>query len=143
MMEQQFSHNLRQACALAPGSHVLMAVSGGADSVAMLRLFVSVRASFPLTLSCAHVEHGIRGKDSLDDLSFVRALCKRENIPLYAARVDAPGYARANGCGLEDAARTSSRWRITRAIRRRRCSCAHRAGATCAACARCGCGGDG
>lgn len=106
MMEQQFSHNLRQACALAPGSHVLMAVSGGADSVAMLRLFVSVRAGFPLTLSCAHVEHGIRGKDSLDDLSFVRALCERENIPLYAAHVDAPGYARANGCGLEDAART-------------------------------------
>lgn len=106
MMEQQFSHNLRQACALAPGSHVLMAVSGGADSVAMLRLFVSVRAGFPLTLSCAHVEHGIRGKDSLDDLSFVRALCERENILLYAAHVDAPDYAGANGCGLEDAART-------------------------------------
>ncbi len=106
MMEQQFTHNLTQACALAPGSHVLMAVSGGADSVAMLRLFVSVRADFPLKLSCAHVEHGIRGGDSLEDLAFVRMLCERENIPFYAAHVDAPGYAKANGCGLEDAART-------------------------------------
>jgi len=106
MMEQKFTKNLRQACALAPGGHVLMAVSGGADSVAMLRLFVSVREDFPLTLSCAHVEHGIRGEDSLEDLAFVGMLCERAHIPLYTAHVDAPGYAKANGCGLEDAART-------------------------------------
>jgi len=106
MTQQEFTRNLTEGCALAPRSHVLMAVSGGADSVAMLCLFAAVRDSFPLTLSCAHVEHGIRGGDSLEDLSFVRALCERENIPLYTAHVDAPGYAKTHGCGLEDAART-------------------------------------
>lgn len=106
MTQQEFTRYLTKDCGLLPHSHVLMAVSGGADSVAMLRLFVSVRESFPLSLSCAHVEHGIRGKDSLEDLTFVRTLCEQENVPLYWKHVDAPAYAKANGCGLEDAART-------------------------------------
>ena len=106
MMQQMFTENLKRMCALAPGSHVLMAVSGGSDSVAMLRLFVSVRESYPLRLSCAHTEHGIRGEDSMEDLAFVRALCAGLDIPFYARSVDAAAYARACGCGLEAAART-------------------------------------
>lgn len=106
MMQQEFTRNLAEGCALMPGSHVLVAVSGGADSVALLCLLASVRDSFPLFLSCAHVEHGIRGGDSLDDCAFVRALCGAKNIPFYMCGVDAPGYAKAHGCGLEEAART-------------------------------------
>jgi len=106
MTQQRFTQILGASCALSPGDHVLMAVSGGADSVAMLCLFASVRESFPLLLSCAHVEHGIRGEASLEDMAFVRELCREKGIPFFCTRVDAPSYARAHGCGLEDAART-------------------------------------
>ena len=105
MMQQEFIRSLTEACALAPGSHVLAAVSGGADSVALLCLFVSIRDSFPISLSCAHVEHGIRGEESLEDCAFVRALCEEKDIPFYTCSVDVPGYAEKNGCGIEASAR--------------------------------------
>lgn len=105
MTADEFSRRLLQECALEPGSHVIVALSGGADSVALLCLFLEIAGQYPLTVSCAHVEHGIRGKDSVDDLEFVRTLCREKNVPLYAAHVDAPAFSKAHGCGLEDAAR--------------------------------------
>lgn len=105
MTAEEFCRRLSQDCHVAPGSHVLAAVSGGADSVALLCFLLQVRDIYPLSVSCVHVEHGIRGEASRADLAFVRALCAKKNIPLYTANVDAPSYARAHGCGLEDAAR--------------------------------------
>lgn len=106
MTPDQFCLRLEKDCAVVPGAHVLVAVSGGADSTALLCFFEQARERYPLMLSCAHVEHGIRGEDSLEDLAFVRALCEEKAIPFYAESVDAPGYARSSGCGIEDAART-------------------------------------
>lgn len=106
MTPDQFCLRLEKDCAVVPGAHVLVAVSGGADSTALLCFFEQARSRYPLSLSCAHVEHGIRGGESLEDLAFVRALCEKMGVPFYASSVDAPGYARAHGCGLEDAART-------------------------------------
>lgn len=106
MTADEFCLRLSKDCGVAPGSHVLLALSGGADSVALFCLLLEARRHMPLTLSCAHVEHGIRGEASLEDLAFVRALCREREVPLYAAHVDAPAYARRHGCGLEDAART-------------------------------------
>ena len=106
MTEEEFSTRLSQDCGLLPGSHVLVALSGGADSVALLCLFLRAAEAYPLEISCAHVEHGIRGESSLADLAFVRMLCSRKSVPLYTAQVDAPAYSRSHGCGIEDAART-------------------------------------
>jgi len=106
MTPEAFRLRLAKDCAVPPGAHVLAAVSGGADSMALLFFFEQIRESYPLFLSCAHVEHGIRGGDSLSDLAFVRRYCEEKHIPFYARSVDAPRYARENGCGIEDAART-------------------------------------
>ena len=106
MTPEEFCLRLEKDCAVVPGAHVLVAVSSGADSTALLCFLKQAQAVYPLSLSCAHVEHGIRGADSLADLAFVRLLCGGMDIPFYAESVDAPGYARANGCGIEDAART-------------------------------------
>ena len=106
MTAEEFSRRLSGDCGVLPGSHVLVALSGGADSVALLCLFLQIADRYPIRVSCAHVEHGIRGEASLGDLSFVRALCEEKNIPLYTTHVDAPAYSRLHGCGLEDAART-------------------------------------
>ena len=105
MTADEFGRRLAQDCALAPGSHVLVALSGGADSTALLCFFLDMAERYPLLVSCAHVEHGIRGDASLEDCGFVHALCEEKNVPLYTAHVDAPAYSRAHGCGLEDAAR--------------------------------------
>ena len=104
-MQETFVGRLRGACAVLPGSHVLVAVSGGADSTALLCFFCEIRETYPISVSCAHVEHGIRGAASEEDMRFVKALCEQKNVPFYGGRVDAPGYARAHGCGLEEAAR--------------------------------------
>ncbi|MBR5302782.1 MAG: tRNA lysidine(34) synthetase TilS [Clostridia bacterium] len=105
MKADEFSRRLLSECALEPGSHVLVALSGGADSVALLCLFLEVAGQYPISLSCAHVEHGIRGQDSADDLEFVRVLCREKGVALYDTHVDAPAYSLAHGCGMEDAAR--------------------------------------
>ncbi|MBQ7052273.1 MAG: tRNA lysidine(34) synthetase TilS [Clostridia bacterium] len=105
MTPEAFRLRLAKDCAVPPGAHVLAAVSGGADSMALLFFFEQIRESYPLFLSCAHVEHGIRGEESLADLAFVRQHCAERHIPFYAQSVDAPRYARENGCGMEEAAR--------------------------------------
>ena len=106
MTADEFCLRLSRDCAVPRGGHVLAAVSGGADSTALLCFFCAVREAYPLTVSCAHVEHGIRGDASQRDMAFVRQLCARMSVPFYGTRVDAPAYARAHGCGMEDAART-------------------------------------
>ncbi len=106
MTTEEFCLRLTRACRLPPGAHVLAAVSGGADSTALLCFLCEARERLSLKVSCAHVEHGIRGGESLRDMAFVAGLCEKLGVPLYSARVDAPGYAKENGCGLEDAARS-------------------------------------
>ena len=105
MTADAFLTRLSRDCLILPGSHVLVALSGGADSTALLCLLLDIAEQYPLRVSCAHVEHGIRGGESLEDLDFVRALCGEKGVALYAAHVDAPAYAKAHGCGMEDAAR--------------------------------------
>lgn len=105
MTADEFSTRLSRECALEPGSHVLVALSGGADSTALLCFFLEIAGRYPLHVSCAHVEHGIRGADSMDDCAFVHALCEEKGVPLYMSHVNAPAYSHAHGCGMEDAAR--------------------------------------
>ena len=103
---EAWMERLRQDCGVCAGSHVLAAVSGGADSTALLCFFCEIREKYPLEISCAHVEHGIRGAQSLADMEFVRELCRQKNVPFYSTHADVPDYAKAHGCGIEDAART-------------------------------------
>lgn len=87
------------------GKRVLCAVSGGADSVALLRLLCDLRNEGVLELYAAHFEHGIRGKASVQDLHFVKELCAALNVPLTAKRADVPKAARRSHEGIESCAR--------------------------------------
>ena len=82
--------------------HVLCAVSGGADSVAMLRLLCESEMH---SVTVAHFEHGIRAKDSLEDAAFVEKLCDNLGVPRIMTSADVPALARAHHIGLEHAAR--------------------------------------
>lgn len=87
------------------GDHVIVGLSGGADSVCLLLLLEEVKEQLACTLSAVHIEHGIRGEESLADAEFVKKLCEKQEIPCRIYPVDAPAFARERGIGLEEAAR--------------------------------------
>ena len=83
---------------------LLIAVSGGADSIALLETLVRIRQS-PDGLVVAHVEHGIRGDASLQDAAFVRLRAETLRIPYEQVSVDVPKARGETGESLEMAAR--------------------------------------
>lgn len=90
---------------LRPGMRLAVAVSGGADSVALLRALIDAAPEIGLVLSVAHVHHGIRGADADADAEFVAALSAKYGLALHRRDVDAPAAARENQETLEEAAR--------------------------------------
>ena len=79
---------------LAPGDAVLVGVSGGPDSVALLHLLTEVAPALSLSLEVAHVEHGIRGSQSPEDGEFVRRMAAGLSLPFHLAQLDLPGAER-------------------------------------------------
>ena len=109
---------------IAKGERVCVAVSGGADSMCLLFLLHDISDSMGFTLSAVHVEHGIRGQASLDDMEYVKAQCDRLGIPLHTARVDAVKASEESGTTLEEAAR-NERYRIFGGIKADKIALAH------------------
>lgn len=92
---------LKEQALLSPGDKVIAAVSGGADSVAMLFALYLLRDELGITLEAAHFNHHLRGAESDRDEAFVTDFCGRYDIPLHlgSGRI-VPGKK-----GLEAAAR--------------------------------------
>lgn len=90
---------------LSPGDHVLVAVSGGADSMALLTLLQRLAPGLSLTLAVAHVEHGLRGEESLADAAFVRDYAQRVGLPVYVGHFHVRERAQEEGISEEMAAR--------------------------------------
>jgi tRNA(Ile)-lysidine synthase len=91
--------------AIKRGERVLAAVSGGADSIALLTLLNRARGRGDISVVAAHFEHGIRGARSTGDASFVRELCVKLDIPLIEGNADTPSVSADLRKGLELAAR--------------------------------------
>lgn len=95
------------ACGVSERDGVLAAVSGGADSVALLlELKRLQRNGLIARVEAAHLHHGIR-KEADADAAFVRALCERLGVPLWVERVDVPALQRERGESTELAARNA------------------------------------
>lgn len=90
---------------LPPGSRVLCAVSGGADSMCLAHLLASLRQELGIELTIAHYEHGIRGEESKRDCAFVESWCAENGLAFVCEHGDVPGYAEKMGLGMENAAR--------------------------------------
>ena len=85
--------------------HVLAALSGGADSVALVHLLHEKHLQGKIKLTIAHFEHGIRGEESKEDQAFVVELSKRLNLPLITESANVLKEAERTGEGLESCAR--------------------------------------
>ncbi|MBP3359582.1 MAG: tRNA lysidine(34) synthetase TilS [Clostridia bacterium] len=75
------------------GSSVLIALSGGADSVFLTHVLKEMSAELDLAIYACHVEHGIRGADSVRDMEFSRELCRSLGIEFFGKSFDVPGEA--------------------------------------------------
>lgn len=91
--------------ALLPlGTTVVVAVSGGADSLCLLHLLRQLAPGWRLRLHVAHLDHQLR-PDSADDARFVAAIAEAWRLPVTVAREDVAAFARATDNGIEAAAR--------------------------------------
>ncbi|MBI4161571.1 MAG: tRNA lysidine(34) synthetase TilS [Acidobacteria bacterium] len=113
---QRFLRTLNRYAMVHPGERVVVAVSGGPDSSALLHLFLENRDRLRIKLSVAHLNHGLRGAESDADAAFVRALARRHRLPLHSARL-APG--RLAGRGSVEARGREERLRFFRTVLRR------------------------
>lgn len=87
------------------GKRLLAALSGGADSVALVCLLTQLRDMYGISLAAAHLNHGIRGAEADGDAAYCRTLCRELHVELLEERADVPALARELGVGLESAAR--------------------------------------
>ncbi|MCY4487726.1 MAG: tRNA lysidine(34) synthetase TilS [Deltaproteobacteria bacterium] len=90
-LHQKLAETLLRDELLVPGDAVLVGVSGGPDSVALLHLLTEVAPALSLSLEVAHVEHGIRGARSREDAEFVRRMAAGLSLPFHVARLDLHG----------------------------------------------------
>ena len=87
-LPQQARLSLQQHNMLSPGDHVVVGLSGGADSVALLHWLCGLRDELRLALTAAHVNHGLRGEESDADEAFCRKICVRWQVPIEVRRVE-------------------------------------------------------
>lgn len=92
---------------LSKGDRVVCGVSGGADSVAMLRGLVDLRECFEFELCVAHLNHMLRGNEAERDADFVKKLCNELNVEFYYKAVDINALAKERGESVELAARNA------------------------------------
>jgi len=87
------------------GDRVGIAVSGGADSVALLRLLLELRERLGVVLAVVHFNHKLRGEESDQDEQFVRELAAAHDLQFFSGSAETRAYANERKCGIEAAAR--------------------------------------
>jgi len=107
----------------SPGQRILVAVSGGLDSVILLHLLCALAVKHRWKLTVVHLNHQLRGRASDGDEQFVRKLAGHLKVPCVADRADVRAYAKRSRLSVEMAARAVRHQFLARTANRRRCSC--------------------
>jgi len=102
-LESKVLNTIRTHGLLSEGGSVLVAVSGGADSVALLKVLVDLKESLGIVVFAAHVNHQLRGANADADEAFVEELCDAMDVPLEVRQ--AAGLQKKDGVNLENEAR--------------------------------------
>jgi tRNA(Ile)-lysidine synthase len=104
MMEKVLKY-IHEQRLLRPGDRVAVACSGGADSVALLRILLDLREELGIVLSVAHFHHQIRGPEADEDTQFVADLAAGLQLEFHSGSGDVPAHAAAQKISVETAAR--------------------------------------
>lgn len=105
VLEQKALCALRQYSLFSQGDRIAVGVSGGADSVALLRFLAALRPQFGWDLVVCHIHHGLRGAEADRDEHFVRALAEQLGLPCAVSRIDAAALALRDHISVEEAGR--------------------------------------
>lgn len=87
------------------GDNILIGLSGGPDSMALLFVLLEIKEQIPFNIFIAHVNHGVRGKEALEDEKFVEELAKGLKLPYFSKTVNMDAYAREKKISSEEAGR--------------------------------------
>lgn len=104
-MEIKIARYIEQHKLILPGERILLALSGGPDSVCLFQLLLDLREKLDFSLGVAHVNHGLRGRDSEADETFVRELANSHNVGIHVTAVNVPELIKCQGTGTEETAR--------------------------------------
>lgn len=84
---------------------ILIALSGGPDSICLLDIMIKLKDEYNLTLYAAHLNHRIRGIDAQEDSLFCQKICKKNNVMFFVKNIDIPELAVQQSRGVEEVAR--------------------------------------
>ena len=104
-LEQRARHFLREQSLIRGGQKLVVAVSGGADSVCLLHLLFKLQKEMDIGLHVAHLDHGLRGAESEADARYVAELSERLGVPATVEQRDVLAYKAQQRVSLEEAAR--------------------------------------
>jgi len=110
-LEQKILSFVSREKLISQGDNVLVALSGGPDSVSLLYLLLKYRKKFNISVSAFHLNHLLRGKESEGDEKFCTLLCKKNKIPIYKFKADIKKLAGEKKISIEEAAR-NERYRL-------------------------------
>ena len=113
----QVKHDIESNELLRKGDAVVVGVSGGADSVCLLKVLKELQHQFQLTIYAVHVNHGLRGAEADEDQRYVESICKEWEIPLKIFRADVRALSLKNRISLEEAGR-ETRYRLLNEVLR-------------------------
>lgn len=85
---------------IVQGERLLIACSGGADSIALVRLLYDLQKEYELDIAIVHTDHQLRGEESAEDMQFVELLAKNLELPFYGAKIEVPRRVAAEGGNL-------------------------------------------
>lgn len=95
-----YKHNL-----ICKNEHIIVGVSGGADSICLLHFLYSIKKDFNLKITAVHINHCMRGKESDEDNKFVVDFCKNINIPIKVFSFDIYNKSKDENISIEEAGR--------------------------------------
>ena len=100
-MKHKLVNALEKYLMIQDGDRIIVALSGGADSVALLHSLNSLKEEYGITLYACHLNHNIRGEEAQRDEQFVRDLCESLGVELFVKSVDVPSVAKEKKQSLE------------------------------------------
>lgn len=106
-VREKIKETIKEYDMINAGSSVLVALSGGADSICLTHALFALAKEMKFKVFAAHLNHGIRGEEALRDENFAKEFCKRLEIPFFSKKVYAVEIAKSESISVEEAGRNA------------------------------------